>query len=61
MLGVITSEGNVSKRIITTTSEFAPRLMDNPDIKRYIPHRIELKPREVLLQWLKELADKKPP
>lgn len=30
MLGVINSAGNVSKGIITTTSEFAPRLMDDP-------------------------------
>jgi restriction system protein len=61
MLGVISSHGNVSKGIITTTSEFAPRLMDDPDIKRLIPFRLELKPRDVLLQWLTDLADKKPP
>ena len=61
MLGTITTEGNVSKGIITTTSEFAPRLMDNHNIKREIPHRIELMAKEDLLKWLKELADKKPP
>jgi restriction system protein len=49
---VITAEGNVSKGIITTTSEFAPRLRDNADIKRLIPNRIELMAREDLLEWL---------
>ena len=61
MLGTITSEGNVSKGIITTTSEFAPRLMDNPNIKREIPHRIELMAGDVLRQWLEKVANKKPP
>jgi restriction system protein len=61
MLGVITGAGNVSKGVVTTTSEFAPRLMDDPYIKPCIPFRLELKPREILLPWLKEVADKKPP
>jgi restriction system protein len=61
MLGVINGAGNVSKGVITTTSEFAPRLMDDPYIKRDIPNRLELKARDDLLQWLKDLADKKPP
>ena len=60
MLGVITSQSNVSKGIITTTSEFAPRLIEDPDIKRFIPYRLELKAKEDLLKWLKDLADKKP-
>jgi restriction system protein len=60
MLGRITSQSNVSKGIITTTSEFAPRLMDDPDIKRFIPYRLELKADEDLQKWLKELLDKKP-
>lgn len=60
MLGVITSQGNVSKGIITTTSEFAPRLMDDPDIKRYIPYRLDLKAKDDLQKWLIELLDKKP-
>lgn len=58
MLGVINGAGNVSKGVITITSEFAPRLMDDPYIKRDIPNRLELKARDDLLQWLKDLADK---
>ena len=57
MLGVITGRQNVSKGIITTTSQFAPRLMDDPAIATYIPHRLELKPCGVLLPWLAELSN----
>lgn len=56
MLGVITGAGNVSKGIVTTTSEFAPRLVEDPYIKLYLPHRLELKPRNVLLPWLEGLS-----
>ncbi len=52
LVGVITMAGNVSKGVLTTTSEFAPTLLDDPDIKRLVPHRLELKPREMLLRWL---------
>lgn len=52
MLGVITGADNVSKGIVTTTSEFAPRLAEDPYIKKYLPYRLELKPRNVLLPWL---------
>jgi restriction system protein len=57
MLGVITGHQNVSKGIITTTSEFAPKVMDDPAVAAYIPYRLELKPRDVLLSWLAELCD----
>lgn len=60
MLGVITGGDNVSKGVVTTTSEFAPRLMDDPYIKKYVPYRLELKPREVLLPWLKRVAEGPP-
>lgn len=57
MLGVITGAQNVSKGVITTTSTFAPRLMEDEYLKPYIPYRLELKPREILMPWLKELAE----
>jgi restriction system protein len=47
-----------SKGIITTTSDFAPRLMDNDEIKRDIPFVVELMPRDALLDWLKEIGAK---
>ncbi len=56
LLGVITGADNVSKGVITTTSDFAPRIVDDPYLSKYMPHRLELKPREVLLPWLKSLA-----
>jgi hypothetical protein len=42
MLGVITGHPNVSKGIITTTSQFAPRVMDDAALSPYIPYRLEL-------------------
>lgn len=57
MVGVIHGYQNVSKGIITTTSAFSPGVPDDPGIKPFIPYRLELKPREVLLPWLAELSD----
>jgi len=56
MLGVITGAGNVSKVVVTTTSSFVPRLKDAPYIAPYLAVRLELRAREVLFPWLKELA-----
>ena len=56
MIGVITGAQNVSKGIITTTSKFAPRITEDDYIKGFIPYRLELRPREVLLPWLDELS-----
>lgn len=55
LVGVITMAPNVSKGVITTTSTFAPRLLNDKDIARLIPHRLELKPKDVLLPWLQGL------
>ena len=56
MIGVITGAGNVSKGVITTTSEFASRVQDDEYIKPFIPYRLELKPRDKLLHWLELLS-----
>lgn len=58
MIGVITGAANVSKGIITTTSDFAPRIETDDFIKPFLPFRIELKPRDILLPWLNEIASK---
>jgi restriction system protein len=55
LVGVITMAPNVSKGVITTTSTFAPRLLDDKDIARLVPYRLELKPKNVLLPWLQSL------
>lgn len=57
MIGVITGAHNVSKGLVTTTSDFAPRLHEDEYIKPLIPYRLELKPCHVLLPWLAKLAD----
>lgn len=57
MLGVITGADNVSKGVVTTTSDFAPRLADDPYIKKYLPYRLELKARDVLFPWLESLSE----
>lgn len=59
MLGTITGFQNVSKGIITTTSTFAPRLMDDAAVRAVVPYRIELKDRPRLLSWLDELSAKR--
>jgi len=56
LLGVITGAQNVSKGVITTTSDFAPGVASDPFLAPHIPFRLELKPREPLLKWLDELS-----
>jgi restriction system protein len=56
MIGVLTLEPNVSKGIITTTSDFAPGILEDDNIKRLMPYRLELKPRDQLLDWLASIA-----
>jgi restriction system protein len=55
IVGVLTIDSNVSKGIITTTSTFAPTLLDNENVRRLVPYRLELRPRDVLLPWLQSL------
>jgi restriction system protein len=56
MLGVVLTQRDVSKGLITTTSAFAPRLLDDQDIKAHVPYRLELRERAELLSWLAELS-----
>ena len=55
LIGVINSDDNVSKGIITTTSTFAPEIYKDKNIKRLMPYRLDLKPKEILLPWLQSL------
>ena len=41
MIGVLTLEPNVSKGLVTTTSTFAPGILQDPDIARLMPYRLE--------------------
>jgi restriction system protein len=58
MIGVLSLEPNVSKAVITTTSTFAPGVMKDPNIVKLMPYRLELKPREQLIEWLASIANK---
>ena len=42
LLGVVSGEPSTTKGIITTTSDFAPKIVDDPILKPHIPFRIEL-------------------
>ncbi len=48
--GVLSSDQNATKGIITTTSEFAPGV--EAEYQNMIPFRLELKPKDVLIPWL---------
>lgn len=52
MFGVLSLQPNVSKGFVTTTSEFAPGVLKDPDIARFMPYRLELKAKDALLEWL---------
>jgi len=42
LLGVMVGDPNVSKGVVTTTSNFAPKIIEDPFIKPFLPHRLEL-------------------
>ncbi len=52
MVGVLSLYPNVSKGIVTTTSSFAPGIIEDPQFAAFMPYRLELKGREALLEWL---------
>lgn len=56
LLGVLSSDLNVSKGIVTTTAEFAPRIRDDNSIKPFVPYRLELKDGVRLRRWLLDVA-----
>jgi len=55
VLGVLQVDRNVSKGVITTTSQFAPGILQDEDLKAFVPYRLELKDGSQLVQWLKTL------
>jgi restriction system protein len=56
LMGVINSERDTSKGIITTTSDFPPLIESDPFIAPHLPTRIELVNGAKLQQWLKNLT-----
>lgn len=57
LLGVLSMDRNASKGIISTTSDFAPRIEADPSIAPALPYRLELMNGEKLQAWLKSLAE----
>jgi restriction system protein len=57
LMGVLQGDG-ASKGFLTTTSDFAPKLQDDPLIVPFIPSRLELINGSALLQRLKKLVNK---
>jgi restriction system protein len=56
MLGVLSAAHNVSKGIITTTSNFAPGVYSDPEVRQFMPYRLDLRPRDRLIEWLSQIA-----
>jgi restriction system protein len=59
LLGVMSGESNTSKGVITTTSDFEPKIRTDPFIKPFLPTRLELLNGAELQKWLMKLAEKK--
>jgi restriction system protein len=55
MLGVLSTDQNALKGLITTTSDFAPTILAGDEFSRFIPYRLELKNGSRLLKWLSEI------
>jgi restriction system protein len=55
VLGVLSTMPDVSKGIVTTTGEFAPRIRENPRLTPYMPTRLELRDRTGLFEWFDRL------
>jgi restriction system protein len=59
LMGVVSLDPNASKGIFSTTSTFAPRLLDDPRLAQAVPQRIELMDGKKLQEWLLRLAKAK--
>ncbi len=55
MIGVLSIDRNASKGIITTTSDFQPSVMANPEFTQFMPFRLELRNGANLRRWLADL------
>ena len=54
---VLNSDQNTTKGFVTTTSDFAPKIAEDPLIKPHMPYRIELVNGTELVRRLSELAN----
>jgi restriction system protein len=56
LLGVLSSDLNVSKGFVTTTARFAPGIKNDPTICPFIPYRLELRDGTRFTNWLLSVA-----
>jgi restriction system protein len=56
LLGVLNADQKASKGIITTTTDFAPKIPTDPSIAPFLPTRLELMNGKALQTWLTELS-----
>lgn len=56
LLGVLSGDQLATKAILSTTSDFAPRISSDPFIARFIPYRLELMNGSDLVKWMSEVA-----
>ncbi len=57
LLGVLQADRSATKGIVTTTSDFAPRILQDKLIQPFIPYRLELINGKQLLEHLKKLLN----
>ncbi len=58
MLGVLHSDSNASKAIISTTSDFAPGIQSDVGIQKFVPNRLELRNGKSLVDWFSQVNGK---
>jgi restriction system protein len=58
LLGVLSSDLNVSKGVVTTTADLAPGILQDRSIRPFLPYRLELKNGLQLRTWLLQVAGK---
>lgn len=56
LLGVLQADRNATKGIVTTTSDFAPKIATDPFIAPFMPHRLELVNGVELITRLTDIA-----
>jgi restriction system protein len=59
LIGVMNKQPQTNKGIISTTWEFAPKIMDDPDIARLVPTRLQLLNGAELMKRLVEFTNPK--
>ena len=57
LIGVLSTDLQATKGVVTTTSDFAPKIKEDPSICPLVPHRLELINGHKLLSWFRDLAN----